>query len=135
MTITYDWHIANLEHEIEDGFVYTAHWTVNATEPTGETDEDGDPEVYSADAYGSVSLSRPSNLIPYESLTEEIVVSWVKEKFSEVPEAEGVLDPETGLSVPQEPKKSRLQQIEEGLAGQIESQKYPTSASGVPWAF
>jgi hypothetical protein len=127
MTITYDWHIANLEYEIEDGFVYTAHWTVNATEPTGETDEDGNPEVYSAGAYGSVGLSRPDNLIPYEDLTEEAVVDWVKEKFSEIPEAEGVLDPEA------EPKKTQLQQIEEGLAAQIEAQKYPTSTSGLPW--
>jgi hypothetical protein len=127
MAITYDWHIANLEYEIEDGFVYTAHWTVNAT------DEDGDSEVYSASAYGSVGLSRPDNLIPYEDLTEETVVDWVKEKFSEIPEAEEVLDPETGLPVPQDPKKTQLQQIEEALAAQIEAQKYPTSTSGLPW--
>ena len=118
MAITYDWHIANLEYEIEDGFVYTAHWTVNAT------DEDGDSENYSASAYGSVGLSRPDNLIPYEDLTEETVVDWVKEKFSEIPEAK---DPEA------EPKKTQLQQIEEGLAAQIEAQKYPTSTSGLPW--
>jgi hypothetical protein len=111
MAITYDWHIANLEHEIEDGFVYTAHWIVKATEPTGETDEDGDPEVYSADAYGSVSLSRPDNLIPYENLTKEIVVGWVKGEF--------------GIE--------KVAKLQEGLAAQIELQKYPTSASGVPW--
>ena len=124
MAITYDWHIARLDYEIEDGFVYTAHWTVNATEPTGETDEDGGPEVYSASAYGSVGLSRPDNLIPYEDLTEETVVDWVKEKFSEIPEAK---DPEA------EPPKTQLQQIEGGLAAQVEAQKYPANASGVPW--
>jgi len=61
------------------------------------------------------------------------VVDWVKEKFSELPEAKEVLDPETGLPVPQDPKKTQLQQIEEGLAAQIEAQKYPTSTSGLPW--
>jgi len=111
MTITYDWRIANLEHKIEDGFVYTAHWTVNAAEPTGETDEDGNPGVYSAYAYGSISFSRPLNLIPYNNLTEGIVIGWVKENFSE----------------------NQLQQIEQGLATQIEAQKHPISSSGVPW--
>jgi hypothetical protein len=124
MAITYDWHIANLEYEIEDGFVYTAHWTVNATEPTGETNEDGGSEVYSAGAYGSLVLSRPSNLIPYEDLTEKTVVDWVKEKFSEISEAKG-----PGV----EPKQTQLQQIEEKLADKIKAQKYPASASGLPW--
>jgi hypothetical protein len=111
MAITYDWRIAKLDHEIEDGFVFTAHWTVSAAEPTGETDEDGSPVVYSAYAYGSAGFSRPLNLIPYNNLTKEIVVGWVKEKFSE----------------------NQLQEIEQGLAAQIESQKHPTSSSGVPW--
>jgi hypothetical protein len=113
MTITHDWHIANLEYEIEDGFVYTAHWIAEASDGS-----------LKSSAYGSLGLSRPDNLIPYESLTEEIVVSWVKEKFSEVLESE---DPEA------EPKKSRLQQIEEGLAAQIESQKHPKTDAGLPW--
>ena len=104
MTTTFSWNIANLERQVSDGYVYTAHWTVSAT------DEDGDSDVYSASAYGSVGLSRPDNLIPYEDLTEEIVVNWVKERLSETPEA-----------------------LEERLASQIEAQKHPTSASGLPW--
>lgn len=111
MAITYNWRIANLEHEIKDGFVYTAHWTVNATEPTGETDNGGDPAVYSAGAYGSLGFSRPDNLIPYDGLTEEIVVNWVKDELG----AEEVAE------------------IQKNLAIDIEIQKYPTSASGVPW--
>jgi len=31
MTIAFTWAIANLERETADGFVYTAHYTVNAT--------------------------------------------------------------------------------------------------------
>jgi len=38
MTTTFTWAIAQLERETADGFVYTAHYTVNAT----------DGEAYSA---------------------------------------------------------------------------------------
>jgi hypothetical protein len=100
MTITYDWRIANLEHRIEDGFVFTAHYTVNATDST-----------HSSGAYGSVGLERPSDLIPYESLTEEIVVGWVKEKLG----------------------AKQVTEIQQALEAQIEDQKHPKTATGVPW--
>ena len=66
MTTTFTWAIANLERETADGFVYTAHYTVNA--------EDG---TYSAGAYGSIGLERPDTLIPFDDLTEEVVIGWV----------------------------------------------------------
>ena len=34
MAITTTWKIANLERETEDGFVFTAHYTVNADDGT-----------------------------------------------------------------------------------------------------
>ena len=68
MTTTYTWHIANLERETADGFVFTAHYTVDAT--------DG---VYRAGAYGSIGFERPDNLILFADLTKELVISWVKE--------------------------------------------------------
>jgi hypothetical protein len=67
MATTFNWHVANLERETQDGFVFTVHYTVNA--------EDG---AYSAGAYGSLGLERPDNLIPFDDLTEEMVVGWVK---------------------------------------------------------
>ena len=69
---TFSWNIANLERETHDGFVFTAHYTVNA--------EDG---TYTAGAYGSIGLERPEELIPFAQLTEEIVVGWVKDKLTE----------------------------------------------------
>ena len=68
MATEFKWAVANLERETQDGYVFCAHYTVDASDGT-----------YSAGAYGSVGFERPDNLIPYADLTEEIVVGWVKE--------------------------------------------------------
>ena len=60
--------IVNLERETDDGFVFTAHYTVNANDGT-----------YTSGAYGSIGFERPDSLIPFADLTEELVVGWVKE--------------------------------------------------------
>ena len=74
---TYTWKVSQLERESSDGYVFTAHWNVNAT----ETVED---KTYSAGAYGSIGLERPEeDLIAFEELTEELVVSWVLDKLGE----------------------------------------------------
>ena len=70
MTTTISWNIANLERETADGFVFTAHYTVDANDGT-----------YSAGAYGSIGLERPEMLIPYSDLTKEQVIGWVKDKL------------------------------------------------------
>lgn len=80
---TFSWKISNLERETSDGFVYTAHYTVDANDGT-----------YNAGAYGSVGLERPEgDLIPFADLTEEQVVQWVKDKLT----AEKVADVEAAL--------------------------------------
>lgn len=65
---TFTWTIANLERETADGFVFTAHYTVNAADGT-----------YTSGAYGSIGFQRPDDLIPFAELTEELVVGWVQE--------------------------------------------------------
>ena len=69
-TTTFTWAIANLERETDDGFVFIAHYTVNANDGT-----------YSSGAYGSVGFERPDTLIPFADLTEAEVIGWVKEKL------------------------------------------------------
>ena len=101
MATNYSWKIANLERETADGFVYSVHYTVNA-----------DNGVYTAGAYGSLGLERPDNLIPFDQLTEEIVVGWVKEKFG----------------------AEKVAEIEAALQAQIDEKTNPTKAAGVPWA-
>ena len=67
MSTTNTWKIAELERQTADGYVFTAHYTVDANDGT-----------YSAGAYGSIGLERPETLVPFADLTEEQVVGWVK---------------------------------------------------------
>ena len=67
-TTTFTWSVSQLERETADGFVFTAHYTVNAADDT-----------YNAGAYGSIGFERPETLIAFADLTEEVVIGWVKE--------------------------------------------------------
>ena len=96
----FTWGIANLERETSDGFVFTAHYTVNANDGT-----------YSSGAYGSLGFERPENLIPYADLTEGTLIQWVKDALGEE-KVQGILD---------------------ALQGQLDEQRNPTKAAGVPW--
>jgi hypothetical protein len=98
----FTWGIANLERETEDGFVFTAHYTVNANDGT-----------YSSGAYGSIGFQRPENLVPFADLTQELVVSWVQEALG---------------------GEEKVNEIQAALQGQIDEQRHPTKAAGVPWA-
>jgi hypothetical protein len=68
MTIT--WTIAQLDRQISDGLVTTAHWYCTAA--------DGD---LSASNYGSVGFERGDAFTAYELLTEAQVIAWVKDKL------------------------------------------------------
>jgi hypothetical protein len=65
MNITYK--INNLERQVSDDLVITAHWRVDAV--------DGE---HTAGAYGSVGFTRGDDFIPFEELTEAQVIDWVK---------------------------------------------------------
>lgn len=95
-----NWTIAQLERNADDNGVVTAHWRVSAV--------DGD---YTASSYGTCSWTpEPSTegFVPFEDLTEAMVIEWVK----------GSLDVEA---------------IEAGLTAQIEEQKAPKVIAGTPW--
>jgi hypothetical protein len=99
---TFTWAIANLERETDDGFVFTAHYTVNADDGT-----------YTSGAYGSIGFERPDNLIPYNQLQEDTVIGWVKEALG---------------------GDEKVAEIEAALQAQIDEQRHPSKAAGVPWA-
>ena len=82
MTATIAWSISQLERETADGFVFTAHYRIDAKDA-----------AYTAGAYGSIGFERPRSLIPYSSLNEELVIRWVKEALT----AEKVADIEAAL--------------------------------------
>jgi hypothetical protein len=67
---------------------------------------DGD---YAASSYGTVGFTQEqSNYTPFEQLTKEQVVGWVQESLGK-------------------------DEVEAGLAAQIDAQKNPVSESGLPW--
>ena len=104
MTTEFNWHIAQLERTTVDGVVFTAHYTIDAKD-----------EVYSAGAYGSVGLEQPDPdaSIPFDDLTEELVVGWVKEKLG---------------------GDEKVEEIEAALQAQLDEKRSPTKAAGLPWA-
>ena len=79
--ITYDWNCKTVDvHPLEDGqtdVVYNVHWIV-----TGISDQlTPEGNAYSATSIGTqiVTLNPEGTFIPFEDLTNEIVVGWTKE--------------------------------------------------------
>jgi hypothetical protein len=97
--MNYQWNVVQMDRLTSDGFVVTVHYTVNAV--------DGD---YTASTYGTVGYTQEEgNIIPFDSLTPEIVVGWVKESLGQ-------------------------ETVEAALAAQIEAQQNPVQLSGLPWS-
>ena len=64
---------------------------------------------YTASSYGTVGFTQEEgSYTPFEQLTKEQVVGWVQESFGK-------------------------DEVEAGLAAQIDAQKNPVSESGLPW--
>jgi hypothetical protein len=69
MTV-FTWRINQLDRNTKDGWVNTAHYSVDAV--------DGD---FVANTYGTVSFEHPDDAVehaPYDQLTEQMVVGWVQ---------------------------------------------------------
>jgi len=75
---------------------------------------DAKDDTYSAGAYGSIGLERPEgDLIPFSELTEDqVVMEWLLPKIGE----------------------EKVQEIHAALQTQLDEQRQPTKASGLPWA-
>ena len=68
--------------------------------------------TYASSAYGSLGLEQPEgDVIPYAELTPEIVTGWIKDKFGE----------------------EKVAEIEAALQKQLDEQRNPTAAQGLPW--
>jgi L-aminopeptidase/D-esterase-like protein len=90
--------IANLERQADTGLVTTIHWTA--------TKQDGDAV---ASTYASMAVEAGDNFVPFEQLTEQAVIDWVKAKLD-------------------------LESLEASLDAQIAEQKTPKVLSGLPWS-
>ena len=105
MSATMNWTISTLERELSDGGVIVAHWRCTASETVGE-------DTFSASSYGTCGFAYDASspdFVPYDQLTESQVLGWVW--------ADGVDKDAT----------------ETALQANIDAQKNPTTADGVPW--
>lgn len=100
--MTYDWNCKTVDvhpqAEGETNVVYNVHWIVTGTE--------GD---YTANSIGTqtVVVDPEASFIPFEDLTNEIVVGWTKDAIGE----------------------EQVQAIEDSLAAQIAELENPTSVT------
>ncbi len=103
----FTWGISQLERHTADGVVYTSHYTITAADGT-----------YSAGAYGSIGLEQPDpdSIIPFADLTPDLVISWVKTALAQ------------GLG-----NENKVAEIQSALQTQINEQRSPTTAQGLPW--
>jgi hypothetical protein len=94
-----NWTITNTDRLTSAGFVVTVHYRVSATDGT-----------HSASTYGTITYQEQpgETFVPFDQLTEEIVVGWVKESLGEAT-------------------------VEASLQSQIDAQANPTQQSGLPW--
>lgn len=95
------WKITDMERQLSDGYVFRVYWELSP-------DLTGTGSVVS----GSLDLQKPDNLINYEDLTEELVVSWVKSVLGEV----------------------EVNNLETNLRKHIQTlNSEPTNSTGIPW--
>ena len=100
--MTYAWNCKTVDvhpqAEGETNVVYNVHWVVTGTE-----------EDYSATSIGTqvVPLNPEADFIPFEDLTNEIVVGWTKDAMGE----------------------EKVQTIEDGIANEIIELANPTSVT------
>ena len=107
MAIT--WKAIQLDRQLKDGdkdnVVTTVHWQATDSEVDGEN-------TYSGRAYGSVGLAAPGDTFTlYSEITEEQAVGWAKSALGD----------------------EQVAAYEKSVEEQIELQKNPVSAHGVPW--
>ena len=98
------WTIANLERNVADGGVTVAHWRVTEEETVGDV-------TYTASAYGTCGFTPDASaddFVAYDSLTEATVLGWVQAEVDQ-------------------------DATEAALTANIEAQKNPVTADGMPW--
>jgi hypothetical protein len=108
---TNSWCITNLTRKTDTGVVTHAEWRLDVSETRGEEEE---TETKMSSAIGIQQLSEvdPEDpaFVPYESLTEEQVVTWVKDALGTDVEA-----------------------IEAKLANEVDEAFQPIILTGKPW--
>jgi hypothetical protein len=98
MSTTFTWRIVQMERQASNDYVTLANWQL--TGANGNVIES---------LHGQTSFSEVAEFIPYDSLTEEQVLEWIKSQL-DIPALEAVLD------------------------ARIDQQLNPPTIKGLPWS-
>jgi hypothetical protein len=96
------WAIQNLTRVISDGFVINVAWSCTAAQGSASA-------FYGGTTTYENNPDEPG-FIPYEHLTEEIVLGWVYDALGD-----------------------QKAEIEANLTAKVEKQLHPVTANGLPW--
>jgi hypothetical protein len=96
-----NWQVQNMTRDLSNGFVINVAWACTASQDSASAFYGG-TTVYTQES---------DSFIPYEDLTEEIVLGWVYETLGD-----------------------QKAEIEASLTAKVEKQLNPVSANGLPWA-
>ena len=95
-----NWQVQNMARDLSNGFVITVAWGCTASQDSASAFYGG-TTVYTQES---------DSFIPYDQLTEEIVLGWVYEALGD-----------------------QKAEIEATLTAKVEKQLNPTTANGMPW--
>tara|TARA_S200002703_G_C3753442_1_gene231808 strand:- start:48 stop:365 length:318 start_codon:yes stop_codon:yes gene_type:complete len=105
MAATFTWKIEKLQRQLSDGFVFYAKTSIICSEGEGE-------EEVSVKGSFTCNFQQPDTLVPYEDLTEEQVIGWVKTAMG---------------------GEEAVTAYQNELQMQLNELKAPTEATGTPW--
>lgn len=98
------WSIDQLERQVSDGAVITAHWRVAVSE--------GDIIAQAIGPQKFTPNPNDSSFVPFENLTEEQVVGWIKNEMGD----------------------GHVAVLEANLASEVDEKLAPAVLPGTPWA-
>lgn len=107
MAITVKWSVSDMKRNAADGGVVEVRWTCVASADTGESAVEGGKLTCNPDASAE-------GFVAYESLTEEMVLGWVKADLG----------------------AEKVAEIESVRTAKVEAQiaRKTSQATGMPWA-
>lgn len=110
MADNFTWTVSNLCRETATGTVINIQWVHSGLRNT----ESG--QSYFTTVEGSVGLDAPApgSFIPYDSITEETAIDWVKAYLTR-------------------DNQDKLQELEQALTQRLNELENPTTALGKPW--
>ena len=103
------WKVLNLKRQIESGYVYSVDFAIN-----------GSNDYHTHSMTATLNLEKPENLVPYNELTETIILKWIQDKLNAQNAEDKLRNPSSA-------------DIENQVKGIIQEKTTPTLGDGVPW--